>query len=124
MSILEKSYLVKFCSNLDGSQSLTPQRYQKILLGCLLGYKTVLFFICTSVKFHNCHHTTLHLNVYSNKFMRLSISFQACSRNIGKLNNTNIPFLSNHLTSYGRFFRILIKSFFDTVQYKNFRLHI
>ena len=58
LSILE-FYLVKLGLNLDGSQSLAPQRYQKILLGCLLGYKTALNFICTSVEFQNLHHTSL-----------------------------------------------------------------
>ena len=58
MSIFEKFYLVKLCPIFDSSASLAPQRYQKILLGCLLGYKTVMNFICTSVKFNNRHHTT------------------------------------------------------------------
>ena len=65
MSIIDKFCLVKLCPNLDGSSSLAPLRYQKMLWECLLGYKTALNFICTSVKFHNRHYTSLHTSYWA-----------------------------------------------------------
>ena len=59
MPILQKFYLVKLCPIFGSFQSLALWRYPKILLGSSLRCKTVLNFICGSVKFHNRHHTNV-----------------------------------------------------------------
>ena len=43
------------------SQSICLTRYQKIHLGSSFGRKYLLNFICHTMKFHNCHHTTTHI---------------------------------------------------------------
>ena len=44
----------------DCPQSSCLKRYKNILWVSSFGCKNLLNFICHSLKFHNCHHTTVH----------------------------------------------------------------
>jgi hypothetical protein len=46
--------------NFDGSLSIALTSYQKILPGCSFGYKSLLNFNRTTMKFQDRHHTNGH----------------------------------------------------------------
>ena len=48
------------------SQSKSLTWYQKIFWGYLFGWKNLLTFHCLTIKFHKCHHTSVHEQRNSN----------------------------------------------------------
>ena len=49
--------------NFDDSDSNSLAIYQKILWICSLGYKDLLNFAWHSMKFYNCHHASIHVQL-------------------------------------------------------------